>query len=147
MEILIIPYTKFFSDKKENKNIKHEKESFKRKNCCHYFLLYILYNIYTAFIIVANTVKAKNSEADEVFKSPHTSGLYSVESIEAIFITIVSIIILKNRYFIHNIISLIFIIILSFIIDITLGNFDFKGKNGYVYIILYYFILYILFNY
>ena len=45
------------------------------------------------------------------------------DSLEIIFITIVTYFFLRYKYYIHHIISLIFLVILSVIFDIVLGNF------------------------
>lgn len=137
MAILILPNIKMFSDKTEN--IKHKNKSLTIKKIFLYFLLILIYAISIALVPITMRFRPKSAESGNVLKSQHTSGLYSMESVEAIFITIASILLLKKRYFNHHAISLIFIIILSFIIDFCLDNYDFKEyEDDYKKIIKYY---------
>ena len=69
-------------------------------------------------------------------QNPHNSGISSVESLELIFICVVSILILKYKYFIHHIISMVIFIIVCFFIDLIIDNFSYILGRGAVYIVL-----------
>ena len=68
--------------------------------------------------------------------NPHNSDLSSFESIELIFITIVSHFLLKYKYFIHHNISIIIFIFISFFIDLILDNFPDLFSRGFLYILI-----------
>ena len=138
MAIIIIPHLKIFSFEKEKVSIKKYSTS---KVICHYFILCMNYSFLVSLFIVLALLKekAKNNE-EEAFKSPHSYTLFSVESLQIIFISLVSICLLKYKYFIHHIIALLTFIALSLSIDFILGNFIFEYDKeililGIVYII------------
>ena len=68
--------------------------------------------------------------------NPHNSDLSSFESIELIFITIVSHFLLKYKYFIHHNISILIFIFISFFIDLILDNFPDLFSRGFLYILI-----------
>ena len=61
----------------------------------------------------------------------HSNNDYTKEVIEIIFLTIITFLILKYKYFIHHIISLILFCILSLGIDLLLNSLkeNYSGKN------------------
>ena len=66
-------------------------------------------------------------------KNIHSNTDYTKEVIEIIFITILTFLILKYKYFIHHIISLILFCILSLGIDLLLNSLkeNYKGKEAF----------------
>ena len=81
--------------------------------------------------IKANISSQQQSKA---VQNPHNSGLSSFESIELVFITIVSFLLLKYKYFIHHIIA---IIIFIFIIIVAIDAIDY-GYQKYMMDVLFY---------
>ena len=55
-----------------------------------------------------------------------SEGLATKEGLEMVFITIIAIFLLKYKYFIHHILSIIFFFISSTAFDIFNGNFTYK---------------------
>ena len=115
--IIIIPY--IFESK--NPKQKDEKKCTKQ-NILHYFLLLLFNGIYFGVI-------AYNSLANGTHSNIHESSDYTKEVIEIIFVTILTFLILKYKYFIHHIISLILFCILSLGIDILLNSVE-KNYHG-----------------
>ena len=115
--IIIIPY--IFESK--NPKQKDEKKCTKQ-NILHYFLLLLFNGIYFGVI-------AYNSSANGTHSNIHQSSDYTKEVIEIIFVTILTFLILKYKYFIHHIISLILFCILSIGIDILLNSVE-KNYHG-----------------
>ena len=120
--LIIIPHIKAFSHKNEQNKI--EDNMSKKKMCGYYSLLIFILAILMSSIIYAGFKKSKS----EVI-SPHLYGLCLKEGFEIIFLTILTYFFLKYKYFIHNYISLIFFVIVSFIIDLILGHFQKEIKN------------------
>ena len=84
-----------------------------------YFILFIIDALFmlhrlTPFYFLKKGKADNNNKYREMFIN---------DSLEIIFITIVTYFFLRYKYYIHHIISLIFLVILSVIFDIVLGNF------------------------
>ena len=76
--------------------------------------------------------------------------LFINNSLEIIFITLITILFLKYKYYIHHIISLILLIILSVIIDLVLENFTYADIELVINSIAYVFVnsvMYVYFKY
>ena len=73
-------------------------------------------------------------------KLPHATGPFTKESFVVVFIAIVAYFLLKYKYYIHNIISLIAFIIMGIFIDIILEKFqeEFSGRSSTI-IAIYFF--------
>ena len=89
----------------------------------------ILYVIDTIFLIkrllpfhVFDTKSNVSNEGEDEENKP-TGQLFIVDGIEIIFITLITYFILKYKYYIHHIISIIIFVILCIIIDIILKNY------------------------
>ena len=63
--------------------------------------------------------------------------LFLNESIEIIFVTLVAYFFLKYKYYIHHIISLIMLVIISVIIDLILGNYNYIATSLVITSLLY----------
>ena len=84
-----------------------------------YFILFIIDALFmlhrlTPFYFLKKGKNDNNNKYREMFIN---------DSLEIIFITIVTYFFLRYKYYIHHIISLIFLVILSVIFDLVLGNF------------------------
>ena len=107
----------------------------KLKAFCHYFILFLIFSVYvvlTIFVAIQSSIYIQNNKS---YSNPHNSGLSSFESLEMIFICLVSILLLKYRYFIHHVISIICFILICFFIDLILNNFSDLYDRGPLYII------------
>ena len=115
--IILVPYVLGY------KNPKKEKKCMKC-NVKHYFLL-ILFNVFY------NGILGINMLFNDTSIYIHSNTDYTKEVIEIIFITILTFLILKYKYFIHHIISLILFCILSLGIDLLLNSLEenYKDKN------------------
>ena len=89
----------------------------------------ILYIIDTIFLIkrllpfhVFDTKSNVSNEGEDEENKP-TGQLFIIDGIEIIFITLITYFILKYKYYIHHIISIIIFVILCIIIDIILKNY------------------------
>ena len=95
-------------------NQKREKKCTK-PNVLHYFLLLLFNGIYYGMITYNKYVLGGNTNI-------HAAPDYTKEVIEIIFLAILTFLILKYKYFIHHIISLILFSIFSIGIDILLNS-------------------------
>ena len=102
----------------------------------HYFILFFIFSVYLLLSIFVAMQSSIYMDKNKSFSNPHNSGLSSFESLEMIFICLVSIVLLKYRYFIHHIISIICFILICFFIDLMLDNFSFLYERGLLYIAL-----------
>ena len=119
MSILIIPKLKVFSSKREQFMI--EKESLS-KRCLHYFILCLLIFIYITLVVITGVSESCEEHEEYSFQTSHVSGLCTQESLEIIFICLLSIRLLNYKYHIHHVISISLFIILCTINDIILDN-------------------------
>ena len=98
-----------------------------KRSPLHYILDYfIVFIICTLYIIDGQSeeyIKEKNDEMSEEEKNDYSREIYFIYGIEIIIISIISYFWLKIRYYIHHMISIIFIVLLCVIIDLLLGNF------------------------
>ena len=109
------------------------------KNFLHFFILSVVFGSYVAINIIKNVQLGKYMQEQiqkKTLLNPHNSGLSSFESLELIFICVVSVILLKYKYFVHHNISIIIFILTSFFIDLILDNFPDLWSKGPVFIIL-----------
>ena len=109
------------------------------KNFLHFFALYIIFSIFLGLSFYKNVqanIYIQKQIQNKSLQNPHNSGLSSFESLELIFICIVSIVLLKYKYFIHHIISIIIFVLTSFFIDLIVDNFSDLFDRGILFIIL-----------
>ena len=113
--IIIIPHIKFFSisNKKEKTKCKCSK-----KNCLHYAIVLILYAIATNFTYFNN-----ESNTYSLFWIK-TENLSTLQGLEIITITVISIFLLKYKYFIHHYLSVILFCLSSVGFDLILNNYS-----------------------
>ena len=119
---LIIPHIKFFSisNKKENNKCKCSKKIFR-----NYFILLILYALSN------NAIYFRNININEEFQGERksiflmaTEELSTSQGIEIVLITIVGLLLLKYKYFIHHYLSIILFFISSIAFDLILKNYN-----------------------
>ena len=103
----------------------------------HFFALAFILGIFVG-LNMYKSIKANISsqQQSKAVQNPHNSGLSSFESIELVFITIVSFLLLKYKYFIHHNISILIFIFISFFIDLILDNFPDLFSRGFLYILI-----------
>ena len=87
-----------------------------------YFFLFVISLSYQ-IIRLAPFYFIKSSRKDEEEEAAKYKDLFINDAIEAIFVIIVTYFLLKYKYYIHHIISIIAIVILPVIIDIILKNY------------------------
>ena len=135
--IILVPYVLGY----KNPNQKKEKKCTK-PNIKHYFLLLFFNGIYYCLM-------GFNSLFNDRSVYIHSNTDYTKEVIEIIFLTIISFLILKYKYFIHHIISLILFCILSLGIDLLLNSLkeNYSGKNLFTIIFDIFSILLQILNY
>lgn len=141
MLILIIPRIKFFAKSElTTKKIFDDQKTCSKKSFCHYFILIFLYNIETLLLFGASILERNSPKQSDYVKLPHATGSFTKESFVVVFIAIVAYFLLKYKYYIHNIISLIAFIIMGIFIDIILEKFqeEFSGRSSTI-IAIYFF--------
>ena len=99
MSIIFLSKLKFFSSKREK--FKEEKKV-ASNGCLHYTILCSLILLYILLVMVNGIIGNSVS-----LQSIHVTGLCTTESIEIIFICLVSICLLNYHYYIHHVISII----------------------------------------
>ena len=108
-----------------------------KKMFLHFFILFLIFALYLILNIFL-TIQGKLYEQknNQNMQNLHNSGFSSYESLEMIFICLVSIILLKYKYFIHHIISIVMFIVLCISIDLILDNFPYIYSRGALFIVL-----------
>lgn len=91
-----------------------------KKNMKHQVILWVGNAILLALIGVSSLTANKN---ESNLNNPHVNILCTREAVEMIFLAIVTIFVLKYKYYIHHVISLIIFCAISVIIDILIDNF------------------------
>ena len=99
------------------KSSRKKKKVHNKKYIKNYLILLLIDILYIISNLLSNFLKS-NEEKDSSRK------LYINDAIEIIFLTIVTYFILKYKYYIHHIISIILIALFAIIIDILLNNFS-----------------------
>ena len=133
--IALIPLFNFYSFTPSNPNNTTPQKGNKFKKFLHFFVLCFIFGSYISLNIVKSSEAAKYI-ANKSLQNPHNSDLSSFESLELIFIIIVSFVLLKYKYFRHHAIALIIFIIISISIDLILGNFPEIKDRGVAFIFL-----------
>ena len=116
-------------------NMNNAKYYGKKKTILHYFILFLIFGIYVIlnmFVAIQSNIYMDKNKS---YSNPHNSGLSSFESLEMIFICLVSIILLKYKYYFHHIIAIISFILICFFIDLILNNFIDLYDRGPLFII------------
>ena len=107
-----------------------------RKKIRDYSILVVIFVVYIFLYIYRTQLMTAFYQQNKSLTNPHNSDLSSFESIELIFITIVSHFLLKYKYFIHHNISILIFIFISFFIDLILDNFPDLFSRGFLYILI-----------
>ena len=109
------------------------------KSILHYIILgfiFISYLILNIFVSIQSSIYAIKIHNSKSLQNPHNSGLSSIEGLELVFICLICIKLLKYKYFIHHIISIIIFLLLCIFIDVILENFNDIYNRGALHIIL-----------
>ena len=114
----------------------HIRKNTRILSALHYFVLFVIFGTFLVLNIVISLLTIEYTKNNKSFQNPHNSGLSSFEGIELIFICLVSIKLLKYKYFIHHVISIIIFILMCFFIDLIVGNFPDLFSKGSIIIIL-----------
>ena len=146
MSIIIVPKFKIFSSKREQLFVQKKRTY---KSCCHFFVLLILIIGATIILNVVSSLIGQAIAESGREEDPRANLTKAMEfaindSIETIFICVLTIILFRDKYFIHHIISLIVFIIICLIIDFIVGNLNEIRTYLSSHIFLY--ILYLLFD-
>ena len=122
MSIIFLPCIFKLKVKEE----KREKQIHKRK-WLHYLILMVIYIIYNVvqvnIIIMKSKRESEKKSGSNQIKNPFAEGPFVYIGIEMIFLTVISIILLKYKYFIHHYISLATFVLFGIFNDIILKNF------------------------
>lgn len=133
--VIIVPHIKLFSSK--NVQFKTRKRYSLGKNILHFFILFLCYLFYILSIVLKlikkNGPLETQIEGNKEYTSFHTKGFCTAESLEMIFLIIFSHFIFKEKYYRHNIISMILFIISSVLIDLCIK--DDEIEFFYLYIV------------
>ena len=115
--IIIIPFAINFLNKKEKKNNNNNNTNHwtTKKTFFHFFLLCFIF-------LILNSLSLYSLERFSSIDYDISNFIYSNDAYPIIAITITSRIILKNKYYKHNIISLIFFVLISISIDLFFIN-------------------------
>ena len=106
------------------------------KTILYYSILSLIYACYLGLSIFTGIQSSIYDQNNKSLQNPHNSGLSSLEGLELVFICLISIKLLKYKYFIHHIIFIIIFLFLCFAIDFILENFSDIYKRGVLYIVL-----------
>ena len=120
--------------KKDNTSI-FQKRS-KRRIFCHFLILFLVFGTMVSLNIFKSLEMIRFYQQNKSFINIHNSGLSSFESLELIFICIVSFVLLKYKYFIHHNISIVIFVLSSFFIDLIIGKFTDIFEIGVRFVIL-----------
>ena len=136
--IIIVPIILNCFDKKEKNQEEKNKEkkiTITKKTILHFFILHLTYVLYFGAYGLLTKLKSKDSINTEDFRMSHYSGLCTEESVEIIIILVISIYLLKSKFYIHHFIGLILFVLLSLVIDIQF-NLSFL-KPGLLFAFIY----------
>ena len=123
MSIIFLPCVFKLNVKEEQR----EKEIHKRK-WLHYLILiaiYIIYNIIQVNVIIMKSESSvKEKSGGNQIKNPFAEGPFAYIGFEMILLTVISIILLKYKYFVHHYISLATFVLFGNFNDFILGNYQ-----------------------
>ena len=132
ISIIIVPYLKCFSNK--HKKIKYQKI---KKNYLKDYSIFLSTHLINLLLLYAcSQLKPEaNNTRNILFLASDVHKIYSIGSFEVIFSVIMSLIHLKDKYFIHHYLSLFIFIGISIAIDFILDNFKYDLTSKlYLYI-------------
>ena len=128
--ILIVPYI-FKADATERNTF-----FLRRKKVLNYFLLFLIYGLNIGFIYGAALFNKEFDAEKQDAKNPSTVGEFLKQGIEMTFLALISIFLLKYKYFIHNYIAIGAFILFGLINDIILDLYSKSLKVGAISLIL-----------
>ena len=108
----------------------------RRKKVLNYFLLFFIYVLNIGFIAGAALFNKEFDAGKQDAKNPSTVGEFLKQGIEMIFLALISIFLLKYKYFIHNYIAIGSFILFGLINDIILDLYSKSLKVGAVSLIM-----------
>jgi len=127
--VTFIPYIlKFSAEDKKNDKIKAIKK------WLHYSILVLSYFLNISMKIILGWITKGNTQAKEI--NPLFEGPFLYIVVEMIFFTIVSIFLLKYKYYNHHFISMAAFLILGIISDLILNSYHQMGKYGFLVIFM-----------
>ena len=130
-----IHYLNISSLKHQTNNDNKHRYPWKTK-ILHFFILFFIFAIYVILNIFVSIQGNLYRQNNKNIQNPHNSGFSCLESLEMIFICLVSIFLLKYKYFRHHIISIIIFILLCISIDLILDNFPYIYDRGVLFIVI-----------
>ena len=137
MAIALIP---MFNICTFHSRIKKVPKRSKIRNFLHFFILYFIFGNFLALNIIKTLQSVKYMQQqyiqNKTVLNHQNTDLSSLESLELIFIYLVSILLLKYKYFIHHTISIIIFVLTNIFIDLILGNFPILFDKGIVFVFL-----------
>ena len=121
-----------------NRIFKYNRISTKKKKVSlkQYLKDYSILFVINTFFMIHRLLPFYFLKNDEENKNKHRD-LFINDSLDIIFITLATYFFLKYKYYIHHIISLIFIVIISIIIDLVLENFFYADSTLVIISIVY----------
>jgi hypothetical protein len=130
MSIKLLPLVLKISDKENSKE-----KIIKKRKCLHYFLLLFLFMMDVGLSSAATLVDYyfKGGEVSYTDSNLFPNHNFLIQSIEMIFIVVISKLLLKYHYFKHHLISIIILVVFGIVCDIVLNKF--KDIDGYFFII------------
>ena len=130
----------FISLRFKYKRIISKKKKVPIKNYIKDYLILFFINAFFMFQRLIPFYILNSTEENENDDKKKYMELFINNSLEIIFITLITILFLKYKYYIHHIISLILLIILSVIIDLVLENFTYADIELVINSIAYVFV-------
>ena len=135
MSIALIPLFNICTTKNISK--KEENKKFNKKSIKHFLILIAIFSCFMATRIFLSNQMSASAQGGNKPQSKHTETNYcSIECLEMIFLCIISIIILKYKYYKHHIISFVIFFILCFLMDYIAEAFPELIQKGALFIIL-----------
>ena len=126
MSISLIPLLNIYSFKTST----HELQRSRKTIIKDFLILVIIFTLFVGLSIYKSNLSIQYYLEKKSLSNPHNSGLSSFESLELIFIAISSVLLLKYKYFIHHIISIIIFMLMCFFIDLLVGKFSEELDKG-----------------
>ena len=108
----------------------------RRKKVLNYFLLFFIYLLNIGLIAGAALFNKEFDAGKQDAKNPSTVGEFLKQGIEMVFLALISIFLLKYKYFIHNYIAIGAFILFGLINDIILDLYSKSLKVGAVSLIM-----------
>ena len=107
----------------------------KNRKCLHYFILCILFLLYQGIRTGSKVIESIYTDKDYSYTDSNLfpPNEFIIMSIEMIFLVLVSILLLKYKFYMHHVISIIIFIIFGIICDIVLNNYEKIEKITFIF--------------